>query len=458
VRKIKTSIAFVAAAATLALSSCAGMPGASSSFDASSAQGAFDWQRYKGSTISVMLSEHPWSKGIAEKLPEFEQKTGIKVELQTYTEDLYFDKMEQAVRSNAAPDVYMLPMDDTVVSQHSAGLIEPLTPMLNNPSMTSPDYDFADFPRGLMDASAFVNDKGEEQDLQIPIVPEAYILFYNKKLVAAHAGGQVPTTMADLLDSARAITAAGKGEYFGSVMRGARTDTLRDTLTGVVLNEVPLDRKIQMPYNIWFDGAWDKPVLNDPYIVKGLSDYAELVKQGPANRLNIDWQDATSLFAQGKVAYYIDASTFGPMFEDASQSKIAGEVGYAVIPKGAVQGSTAAWSWGLNIAKNADNKGAGWTFMQWATSKSMTAHLGSLTGTSARLSSATDPAYTQSLKPQFVSTVKDALASSRTSTVQRDGWKAGAFVIVDAMIKIASGGDATDVLTKANDEMKTALK
>jgi multiple sugar transport system substrate-binding protein len=458
VRKITTPFVLAALAAALAASGCAGMPSGSASFDATSAQGPFDWQRFKGSTISVMLSEHPWSKGIAEKLPEFEQKTGIKVELQSYTEDLYFDKMEQAVRSSAAPDVYMLPMDDTVVSQYSAGLIEPLTPMLNNPSLTAPDYDFSDFPRGLLDSSAFVDDKGVTQDHQIPIVTEAYILFYNKKLVAQYAGGQVPATMADLLESARKVTAAGKGEYFGSVMRGVRTDTLRDTLTGVVLNQVPLDQKIEMPYNIWFDGAWDKPVLNNPHIQQGMSDYAELVKQGPANRLNIDWQDATSLFAQGKVAYYIDASTFGPMFEDASQSKIAGEVGYAVIPKGAVQGSTATWSWGLTIAKNAAEKGAAWTFMQWATDKSMTAYLGSLTGASPRLSSASDPVYTKPLNPEFVTTVKNALASSRTSTVQRDGWKAGAFVIVDAMIAIASGGEPATVLTKANDEMKSALK
>lgn len=457
-RKTTTATVFAVLTATLALSSCAGMPGGNDSFDPGSVQGTFDWQRFKGSTISVMLSEHPWSKGVAERLPEFEKQTGIKVELQSYTEDLYFDKMEQAVRSNAAPDVYMLPMDDTVVSQHSAGLIEPLTPMLENSALTSPDYDFADFPRGLLDSSAFVDDKGVKQDYQIPIVTEAYILFYNKKLVAEHAGGRVPATMAELLDSARKITEAGKGGYFGSVMRGARTDTLRDTLTGVVLNQVPLDKQIQMPYNIWFDGSWDKPVLNDPYIVQGLSDYAELVKQGPANRLNIDWQDATSLFAQGKVAYYIDASTFGPMFEDASQSKIAGQVGYAVIPKGAVDGSTATWSWGLNIAKNAANKGAAWYFMQWATDKSMTAYLGSLTGASPRLSSADDPVYTKPLNPQFVVAVKDALATSRTSTVQRDGWKAGAFVIVDAMIAIASGGDPTTVLTKANDAMKNALK
>jgi multiple sugar transport system substrate-binding protein len=352
----------------------------------------------------------------------------------------------------------MLPMDDTVVSQQSAGLIEPLTPFIENPALTDPAYDFADFPRGLIDSSTFPNSEGVNQDYQIPIVTEAYILFYNKLLVDQYAGGQAPASMAELIQSARQIPAAGGGDVFGSAMRGARTDTLRDTLTGVVLNQVPLDRPIEMPYNIWFDGSWDKPALSDPEIVQGMSDYAELAKQGPANRLNLDWQDTTSLFAQGKIAYYIDASTFGPMFEDPEQSKVAGNVGYAVIPPGKVEGSTATWSWGLNIAAKAAHKSAGWHFVQWATGKDMTAYLGSLTGAAPRLSSAADPVYLDSLSPEFVEAVREALATSRTSTVQRDGWKAGAFVIVDAMIAIVGGADPEAVLQAANAEMESALK
>ncbi|MDR0366926.1 MAG: sugar ABC transporter substrate-binding protein [Bifidobacteriaceae bacterium] len=443
--------------AVVALGGCAGT-GGGDSFDPNSVEGAFDWKRYEGTTISVMLSEHPWTDGLKERLGEFEAKTGIKVDLQTYTEDLYFDKMEQAVRSSSSPDVYMLPMDDTVVSQHSAGVIEPLTPYLENSALTAPDYDFADFPRGLIDSSTFPGADGKALDHQIPIVTEAYILFYNKDLVDQYEGGQVPTTMAALLESAKKITDAGSGDVFGSVMRGARTDTLRDTLTGVVLNQIPLDRKIDMPYNFWFDGAWDKPVLDDPQIVQGMSDYAELAKYGPANRLNLDWQDTTALFAQGKVAYYIDASTFGPMFENPAESKIPGRVGYATIPKGAVEGSTATWSWGINIAKNAGHKGAGWLFIQWATSKEMTATLGALTGAAPRLSSATDPIYVDALQAEFATAVADALETSRTSTVQREGWKAGAFVIVDAMMAIVSGGDPAEVMANANSEMVSALK
>jgi multiple sugar transport system substrate-binding protein len=189
-----------------------------------------------------------------------------------------------------------------------------------------------------------------------------------------------------------------------------------------------------------------------------MTDYAELVAQGPSNRLNIDWPEATALFAQGKVAYFIDASTFGPTFEDPAQSTVAGKVGYAEIPIGEQDGSTATWSWGLNIADRASQKGAGWLFMQWATSKDMAAQLGALTGASPRLSSASDPIYIEALNPEFTQAVKGALDHSRTSTVQREGWKTGAFVIVDAMQAIVQGGDPETVLSEANDLMRTAVK
>lgn len=132
----------LAAFAALTVGSCGSMPTAS--FDPAEVTGDFDWTRYDGTSISVMLNAHPWSEGVAERLSEFQALTGIEVELQTYTEDQYFDKMEQAVRSSAAPDVYMLPMDDSVVTQYAADLIDPLTPYVENPALTSAEYDYQD--------------------------------------------------------------------------------------------------------------------------------------------------------------------------------------------------------------------------------------------------------------------------------------------------------------------------
>ena len=450
----------VAAALVLALtlSACGAGMGSSGKGGSPSAEGPFNWRRYEGQTISVMLNEHPWTNGLKKHLPEFEQLTGIKVQLNTYSEDLYMDKMEQALRSSSPPGVYMVPMDDFAATQFQAGLMEPLTPFLNNPSLTTGDYDFSDFPKGLVDPAYFPAGAADARLYEIPISTESYILFYNKDLVNKYLGGVLPTTMQDLIAAAQSITAQGGGQVYGSVMRGVRSDTVRDTLTGLVLNEWPLDRPIQAPYNVWFDGSWSNPRLTDPSIVAGLSDYAKLLAAGPPNKFNIDWYDATALFQQGKVAFFIDASVFGPGFEDPSQSTVAGKVGYAPLPRGNVQGGTGVWSWGLAMGANAQNKGASWLFLQWATGKDMTAAIGASTGGAPRQSAATNPAYTAALNPDYVTVAAKAASTARTTAVIRANWKEGLYVIVDAMLAMANGQDPNETASKANQQMRSVIQ
>lgn len=458
-RRAVTAVAALTGLA-LAVTGCggAGMGGGSGSDDVADASGAFDWKRYDGQEISVMLNEHPWTAGLKDHLPEFEELTGIDVSLNTYSEDLYTAKVEQAVRSNSAPGVYMLPMDDFAATQFDADLIEPLTPYLESASLTGSDYDFDDFPTGLVDPGRFPAGAADAQIYEVPIATESYILFYNKEIVDEYLGGVVPETMDDLIAAAQKITDEGDGEVFGSVVRGVRSDGLRDTITGMVLNQWPLDREIEAPYNVWFDGSWDAPRLTDPSIVKGLSDYAALIAAGPSNRFNIDWPDATSLFAQGKAAFFIDASVFGPGFEDPEASTVSGNVGYAALPTGDVEGSTGVWSWGLAMAKNAENKGASWLFLQWATSKEMTATLGAFTGGAPRQSAASDPAYLDALQPEFVDVTTEVAATARTTAVLRANWKPGVLTIVDGILAVADGADPEKAFETANEQITTVLE
>ena len=111
----------------------------------------FDWRAHDGETITFLANQHPWTDGMTPLLEQFTADTGIEVDVQAFSEDLYFDKMEQTVRAaEGSADVYFLPMDSTAFTQFSAGAIEPLSPYLNDPSKTSPDYDFADIPAGFM--------------------------------------------------------------------------------------------------------------------------------------------------------------------------------------------------------------------------------------------------------------------------------------------------------------------
>jgi multiple sugar transport system substrate-binding protein len=196
-----------------------------------------------------------------------------------------------------------------------------------------------------------------------------------------------------------------------------------------------------LPYNLWFDGDWTKGRFNDPRIAEGLGNYAALMKASPPNIQAIDWYDANQLFQQGKVAFFIDASLFGPGYEDASQSQVAGKVGYAPLPKTEKGSMTGHWMWGLGIPANSDNKEAAWYFIQWATSKAIEPKIGTSTGGAPRLSTWDNEIYTAALNPEYVSAVQTAMATSRPTAVFYEGWKEVAIMVVDAVHEIYGGKD-----------------
>jgi multiple sugar transport system substrate-binding protein len=420
----------------------------------------FDWMAHSGESITFLANEHPWTTGMTPLLEEFAAQTGVTVDVQSFAEDLYFDKMEQVVRApQGSADVYFLPMDSTAYDQYLADAVEPLTPYLDDPARTAPDYDFADFPVGFLGGATYPPGDPAAQVYGIPISFETYILFANTDLVNQYLGGTMPATFDELTAAAARITAAGAADgVVGSVMRGVRSDTIMDTLSGVVFDAFG-GGATPTPYGLWFDGAWDKPRLTDPGVCAGLTNYAKLLAAGPSNKFDLDWDGTNALFQQGKVAFFIDASLFGPIYEDPDQSVVVGKVAYSALPPVTAGGEsyTGHWLWGLGIPKNAANKDAAWTFIQWMTDKANTARIGVATGGAPRLSSYADPVYTDSLVPGYVAAVNDAMSDSRTTVVLKEGWKDGALAIVDGMQAIANGGDPTASCAAANDALKAAV-
>ena len=411
----------------------------------------FDWQQFSGSEITILMPEHPVLDGMRSVLDDFEADTGITVNIEALAENLYFDRMEIALRaSEGVMDIYMVPMDSTAFTQWSSGLIHSLSPFINDPGMTSADYDFADFPAGFTQATQYPPGSPDAGDFAIPVSFEAYTLFYNQDLVEEYLDGQIPSTMGELIAAARMITEASGGTVAGAVMRGIRSHTIMDTVTGMVFNNWG-EAEMSLPYNVWFDGDWSAPILTDERVTAGLSHYAGMMSAGPINVQSLDWPDASLLFQQGRAAFFIDASLFGPGFEDPDASVVAGKTGYALMPPVEADGQswTGHWMWGIGIPANAQNPEAAWYFIQWMTSKDIEPVIGAFHGGAARVSTWDKAEYTDSLNSQYVETVLEAMQTSRTTVVFREGWSEYALIIVDAIQDMYGGMAAGEATAKA---------
>ena len=423
-------------------------------FTAFSYVSAMDWKAHSGKTITFLMSEHPVLKGIREVLPQFEKDTGIKVRVNALAEDVYFDKMEVALRAGkGVAYVHFCPMDSTAFNQYLANLLEPLDGYIKNSNKTASNYDLGDFPDGFLQSTRFPGGPGSNHYC-IPASFESYILFYNKNHVNKYLGGKVPETFDDLILAAKKVKHSSNGDVMGMVVRGKRTDTAIDTITGVVYNAWG-DRNVSYPQNIWFEGNWNNPQMDHPAIQRGLSQYAGLMSAGPDDVKAYDWDEAGTAFQRGLAAFFVDASLFGPWFEE-KDSPSRGNTGYAVLPPQVKGGKsyTAHWQWGLGMPANAREKDAAWYFIQYMTNKQNEPKIGAFHGGAARMSTWSNPTYTKTLNPDYVRSTLESMKTTRSSVVMKKGWSQYALEIVDTIHRIHGGISAEKSGEKANKTFK----
>ncbi len=296
---------------------------------------------------------------------EAELLTGIKVDYLILPENEYFSKLVADLSNQRGEFTVIMTGPMRNWQYATPGWILPLDDFLKNPKLTDPAwYKFDDFFPGLIAANRW-NGKtgggvGEGPLYAIPVLGETYILAYRKDLFDQHKI-KVPATLEEMAAAARAVKQ--KAGIDGIVARGApNTPTIA---TGFISGA-----------KSYADGKWHEidenlnPRFQDPVHVKFVEQWVDMIRQsGPANWANMTWYDAMEAFAAGQAGMIADADFFAATYEDPKKSKVAGKVGYALIPPGPA-GTTYSglWTWALGMSKATKNKEAAWLFIQWATS------------------------------------------------------------------------------------------
>ncbi|MCC9144492.1 MULTISPECIES: sugar ABC transporter substrate-binding protein [unclassified Arthrobacter] len=353
----RAAIASIAAGALL--TGCAASEGPSAEAEVES----FDWRNFEGRELNLLMSEHPLSASIKKNLPEFEEKTGIKVSIETLSETDYMVKTLTELQSESGSyDVFMTsqPMN---YQYAASGWIEDLQPWVDDEKQTAPDYDFDDFYPALIEAERWdttdFGGAGEGSLWAIPANEEGYALFYRKDILEA-AGIEVPQTIDELIAAAKKLDGSefeGK-EISGFVSRGDKTyPTLNPFST--------------------FAGAYGVKditdgvaTVNSPEGIEATKKWVELMGTAPEAASSYTWYEAQQDFIAGNAAFYIDADHMAPDFEREG-SAIAGKVGYELPPAGPEGRASSLWLWSLGMNAASEEKGAAWQFIQWATSKEM---------------------------------------------------------------------------------------
>lgn len=298
--------------------------------------------------ITAYMAKNPVADILRAHLPEFEEKTGIQVDFQALTNEQLSQKMfVQMTVGSESPDVFMIrPLEELSLYENN-GWLAPL----ESYAVSDPRYDFADFSGTALE-SVTVDGKL----LAIPLSTEQQILFYRKDLLEKQGIG-VPQTLDELEEAVRRVHDPEHGVY-GFVARGQRS-ALVTQLSSFIYSEGG---------NFLIE---DQAALNTEEALKGMKRYVNLLRNyGPPGAINFSWPQSADLFAQGKAAFFTDASAIYSLLSQSGLNKE--DIGYAMFPAGdAGRKPYSTTAWGIAMNANSPRKEAAWAFMEWASGREM---------------------------------------------------------------------------------------
>ena len=407
-------------------------------------QSKFDWKKFAGEKIDVMLTKNPRADLMQAWEKQFTEETGIIVSSEQIPEQQQRQKaLIEFTSGRPTFDVVTLALHVQKRLAAKGKWLDDLRPLLADGSMTSPAFDFSDFGKAGLDFSTQTD--GSLQT--IPIFVDYWMIYYNKELFAAK-GVEYPKTMDELMAAAAKLHDPANG-IAGFVSRGLKNAN------------IPVWTSWLLGQGIETIDASGKLLTDGPEAVWAAEFYRKLNRDyGPQGVVGFNWNESQTTFMQGRAAMWIDGIGFAAPLEDKTKSRVVGKVGYGVTPAGPKAHHSATFADGAGIASASKKKGPSWFYIQWMTSKqNQLAFLKSGAGAPARMSPYADTATTStsSFPPQYFDCIAGSAKIGRPGlpviipvTEFRD-------IFGIALTNMIGGADPQAELKKATEAFKPIL-
>ena len=309
--------------------------------------------------INVILDDRGGHRTLAEKVPEFEEMTGIKVNVELLPETEMKNKINIDLMSRA--ETYDIIMLDFMieVSYIQAGMLEPLDDYMAN--RIDPNLGFEEY---LPERGAWADDihvwEGKRYALPLWAVDIQPTLMYRADLFAENGITlSDPPTIYEVEQAAAQLTDKSNGQY-GWAMRGIRG---QNSWMFLPVAEMFGARVIDLDTY--------EPLVNSPKMVEALEWYSMMDQEyGPPDVVNYGWYECMESFATGKVAMIQDSPVLSYYGLDVEGQILQGKIGQTIMAQIPGQPiSTGVYAWGMAMTSSSEHKDEAWKFMQWALSE-----------------------------------------------------------------------------------------
>jgi len=314
----------------------------------------------RAETVHILMETVPDTKYIQDLLPEFKAATGIDVDIEAIS---YIDMHSKLVPQLTAPsgsyeaivvDFYwvaeftkagwLMPLDDLIKRDNvdTSVYVPSLMNLVGKVGGTTYMLPFYNYSMGIIYRKDMMNDPKEQA---------AFKAKYGIDL-------KVPTTWDEYQKQveffSRDTDGDGKIDFYGTVNQGQRGDCIC----------MQWSNYLYANGGQYHDKNW-KATFNSDAGIKAVEDYKnDIAKHGPTGAESYCFDEAASVFGQGKAYSFVTFNVLLAGFDDPSSSQIVGKADIEPNPIGGLNGG-----WGWAIPKSSADKEAAWKFIKWVESK-----------------------------------------------------------------------------------------
>ena len=250
----------------------------------------------------------------------------------------------------------------------------------------------------------------------VPFYAESSFTFYRKDLFDA-AGIELPEGQMTYDDFAEIVAKVHDpdGGVFGTCQRGKAGWGENMAFVGPLVNAFG---------GKWFDMDWN-PTIDSPEWNAAITYYVDLMNNyGPPGATANGHNENSALFADGKCATWVDATSAAGYIFNPNESSVADKTDFFQAPKQVTDKGTGwFWAWALAVPASSKKADAAKDFLAWATSKEYIELVGESEGWVAappgtRQSTYDNPAYVEAAP--FAETVENSILAANPADATKD--------------------------------------
>lgn len=310
----------------------------------------------RGTPVNVTFLDRPGYRAIIRLLPEFERRTGIKVnhEIVPYENA----RERQVLNFTARGDLTVALVDLVWIGEFAEnGWILPAETFTRDQALADPNLKLEGFFPLLL--NAFGSWGGKVYGL--PFDNYSGLLFYNRCMLRDAGFDRPPETWEELANTyAPKLTDPARNRY-AYVLQSLRGET----------QSADSFMRVLWPFGGSLLNREFRSNLRSPGSQAGLAFRQSLMRHMPPGVVGFDHAEAVNALAQGQVAMITEWSAFYPTLTDPKTSRLGDCLAVAPEPRGPAGRLPALGGFSLAVASQAPERErkAAWLFIQWATSE-----------------------------------------------------------------------------------------